>query len=85
MPDIAIPALTVRQPWAWCIEHGKPVENRTWQTRYRGPLAIHAGARSRFDESAERHPIVRDTGTTASKPSRTAAGSQAPSACWSMT
>jgi len=37
--------LTVRQPWAWAIVHGgKVVENRTWLTSYRGPVAIHAGA-----------------------------------------
>jgi hypothetical protein len=36
--------LTVRQPWAAAIAHfGKNVENRTWSTRYRGPLLIHAG------------------------------------------
>lgn len=38
-------ALTVRQPWAWAIMHGgKNVENRTWNTRIRGRIAIHAGA-----------------------------------------
>jgi hypothetical protein len=37
-------AITVQQPWAWCIAAGhKKVENRTWVTNYRGPLAIHAG------------------------------------------
>lgn len=36
--------LSVRQPWAWAIIHGgKNVENRNWETKYRGPLAIHAG------------------------------------------
>jgi len=34
--------LSVKQPWAWCLFHGKPVENRTWTTKYRGPLLIHA-------------------------------------------
>ena len=34
--------LTVRQPWASLIVAGvKDVENRTWRTSYRGPLAIH--------------------------------------------
>jgi len=37
--------LTVLQPWAFQIGHGKPYETRTWLTRYRGPLAIHAGSR----------------------------------------
>ena len=36
--------LTFRQPWAWLIFHGKPVENRDWPWYYRGPLAIHAAA-----------------------------------------
>lgn len=37
-------ALTIQQPWAWCIAAGhKLVENRSWATSYRGPLAIHAG------------------------------------------
>lgn len=36
--------LTVRQPWAWAIFHGKDVENRTQLWKYRGPVAIHAGA-----------------------------------------
>lgn len=42
-------ALTVCQPWAWLIIHGpKLIENRTWRTNYRGPLAIHAGKSRRF-------------------------------------
>lgn len=37
-------ALTICQPWAWAIVHGpKRIENRTWPTRHRGPIAIHAG------------------------------------------
>jgi len=37
-------ALSVRQPWAWLIVAGyKGIENRTWETRHRGPLLIHAG------------------------------------------
>jgi hypothetical protein len=42
--DRALRALTVKQPWAAAIAAGrKTVENRLWPTRYRGPLAIHAG------------------------------------------
>lgn len=37
-------ALTICQPYAELIARGeKRVENRTWPTRYRGPLYIHAG------------------------------------------
>jgi hypothetical protein len=39
-------ALSIRQPWAWAIVEGfKDVENRSWSTRYRGQLFIHAGRR----------------------------------------
>jgi len=37
-------AISIRQPWAWTILlAGKDVENRSWMTRYRGPVLIHAG------------------------------------------
>ena len=43
MTHPAVKALTIRQPWAWAVVHaGKDVENRRWQTSYRGPLLIHA-------------------------------------------
>lgn len=36
-------ALSIRQPWAELIVQGrKTIELRTWQTHYRGRLAIHA-------------------------------------------
>jgi hypothetical protein len=39
-----LPALSVRQPWAWLICAGfKDIENRSRRTHYRGPLLIHAG------------------------------------------
>lgn len=42
-------ALSIRQPWAELIARGaKVIENRTWQTRYRGVVAIHA-SQSRTD------------------------------------
>jgi hypothetical protein len=43
--------ISIRQPWAWAIIWGgKDVENRTWTTGYRGPVAIHASAS--FDTNA---------------------------------
>ncbi len=61
----AIPALTVRQPWAWVIFTGKDIENRTWATSYRGPLAIHAGkgmTRAEYASAATwiRHHVGRE-------------------------
>jgi hypothetical protein len=44
-------ALTLTQPWASLVASGaKTIETRSWSTRYRGALAIHAAARwSRAD------------------------------------
>lgn len=37
-------AITLTQPWATLVAIGaKQLETRSWQTKYRGPLAIHAG------------------------------------------
>lgn len=42
-------ALTISQPYASLIASGaKWVENRTWPTRYRGLLAIHAGKGTQY-------------------------------------
>ena len=36
-------ALSIRQPWAWAIVNaGKDIENRSWATKRRGPICIHA-------------------------------------------
>ncbi|KAA0259852.1 ASCH domain-containing protein [Hafnia alvei] len=36
-------AISIRQPWAWLIVNGyKDIENRSWRTKYRGPVLIHA-------------------------------------------
>ena len=41
--------LTILEPWASGIVFGtKRVENRTWRTRHRGPLLIHAGRSRRY-------------------------------------
>lgn len=35
--------LTLTQPWATLVALGaKRIETRSWQTKYRGPIAIHA-------------------------------------------
>jgi hypothetical protein len=36
-------AISIRLPWAWLIVNGfKDVENRSWRTRHRGTILIHA-------------------------------------------
>lgn len=52
--------ISIRQPWPWAILHlpsadRKDVENRTWATKYRGPLVIHAG--KQYDH--EGHEFIR--------------------------
>lgn len=59
MPE-TYPVLTARQPWAFGLLHGKPVENRTWEMRFRGKLWLHAGARSRWDTvAAQESTLIR--------------------------
>jgi hypothetical protein len=57
-----VKVLSVKNPWAYLIIYGfdfgpdmgghikKDVENRTWETKYRGPLLIHAS--KTFDQNA---------------------------------
>lgn len=58
-------ALTLHQPWASLVALGlKNVETRSWSTRYRGPLAIHAGANYKasrnFDAQQAAHGRLSD-------------------------
>lgn len=55
----AYPVLTVRPPWSWALLHGKPVENRSWEMKYKGPLWLHSGARSRWDPDGAASPLVQ--------------------------
>lgn len=41
-------ALTLHQPWASLVALGvKTIETRSWATKHRGPIAIHAGTSSK--------------------------------------
>jgi len=57
-----VKALTLWQPWASYIAAGmKRYETRSWETRYRGPLAIHAAARKPTAgerELLEKYPLL---------------------------
>lgn len=51
---ITMPCLSIRQPWPWAIlVLGKDVENRSWQTKFRGPILIHSGKHFRPEEIRE--------------------------------
>jgi activating signal cointegrator 1 len=45
-------ALTLTQPWASAVALGsKRIETRSWRTKYRGQIAIHAGRAMTLDAS----------------------------------
>ncbi|MGW0486189.1 hypothetical protein [Nonomuraea sp. NPDC003214] len=56
-------AVTIYQPWTWAIGRaatsptGKTIENRHWNTRHRGLVAIHAG--QQWDGSAADSPHMQ--------------------------
>ena len=57
-------AITIKQPWATLIAEGyKEYEFRTWKTRYRGDILIHAGkgidkkAMKRFKHLGLEYPV----------------------------
>jgi ASCH domain len=62
-------AISIRQPWAWMILHaGKDIENRTWSTKVRGRVLIHAAksmTKGDFEDAAwfarERCGVSDDT------------------------
>lgn len=59
MSAITLPtiALSLRQPWAWLVATGlKPIENRRWNTKFRGPFLIHAAkgmTRDEYDDAVD--------------------------------
>ena len=53
-------ALSIHQPWAWAILHaGKTVENRTWYTKYRGPLLIHTSKKKATYDREAKHDWLK--------------------------
>ncbi|HEJ6164828.1 TPA: ASCH domain-containing protein [Pseudomonas aeruginosa] len=62
-------ALSIRQPWAWLIVHGfKPVENRDWPTRYRGPCLIHASKGMTREDYEDARDLAQAQGITIPAP-----------------
>lgn len=56
--------LSLWQPWASLVTLGvKTIETRSWSTKYRGPLAIHAAARGPVPvETGQYHISITATG-----------------------
>lgn len=54
-------ALSVRQPWAWLIVNGyKNIENRSWPTRFRGRVLIHASKGMTMGEYDDAVDVARN-------------------------
>jgi len=54
--------ISVRQPWAWLLFHGKNIENRTWRTSYRGPLLIHASQAMEENDFPVQREWIKESG-----------------------
>ena len=53
-------ALSIRQPWAWLIlQGGKDIENRSWPTKFRGRVLVHAAKGMTLKEYDEAVDIVK--------------------------
>lgn len=55
--------LSIKQPYAWLIIHGgKNIENRTWNTTFRGRFLIHASKTPDLTAPAEVWALVPAVG-----------------------
>jgi hypothetical protein len=60
---MTLPYLSVKQPWAsLLIASVKRCENRTWTTKYRGWLGIHASKQPEPDWEGLREEIIEEAG-----------------------
>lgn len=61
MENEVMRALAVKPLWAWLIVNGyKDVENRTWPTRTRGKVYIHASASMSWGEYRDAFSFIRE-------------------------
>lgn len=62
-------ALSIRQPWAWLIVNGhKDIENRSWPTRFRGPVLIHAAKGMTREEYEDARDLAEHLGVSLPAP-----------------
>ncbi len=53
-------AISIRQPWAWMILHaGKDIENRSWPTRFRGRVLVHAAKGMTYQEHQDAYRFIK--------------------------
>lgn len=68
-------ALSIKQPWAWAIvnlpkEFRKDIENRTWNTKYRGEFLVHASKGFDADGYDRMCSYLKKLGYTGAIPSK---------------
>ena len=52
-------ALSLTRPWGWIILNlGKRIENRTWETEYRGPVLLHSSKTMTRNDWYSAHDFV---------------------------
>lgn len=62
-------ALSLRQPWAWLVVEGlKPLENRRWNTKRRGPFLVHAAKGMTKDDYTQAVDFARSVDPTIAIP-----------------
>jgi hypothetical protein len=58
-------AISIRSPWWWFILHGgKDIENRSWPTKFRGTVYVHASKWWRAEEVRADGEWCLDTAAT---------------------
>lgn len=68
VPDVV---LSLRQPWAWMVVHGgKSIENRKWNTRFRGAFLVHAAKGMTIDEYGDAVAFAREVDPALRVPAR---------------
>ena len=62
-------AISIRQPWAWLIVNGhKDIENRTWKTKFRGKILIHASKTMTSLDYSECQHVAESLGVSLPSP-----------------
>lgn len=58
-----LPAIAIKQPWASLIIHGgKDIENRTWPTKMRGRVLVHASKQREVEQWVQALDLMADRG-----------------------
>lgn len=61
--------LSIRQPWAWLIVNGyKDIENRSWATKFRGRMLVHASKSMTRQDYADAQFVAASQGIAIPKP-----------------